>query len=217
MRVSLSSLVYHAQLPILVVLGCLGLWSPWSQSGLSRPTSLTWIALSSLLARSFGLSLQTATTTVTIFAIVLCAAGAGMRLWSRMGAARRNQAGARTLGALLVVASISILMPPSGALLFVFGAIATVAVATWLASTPANTLHGARAQAPRADAAEERSSLRVLSLALAQESFPVGFAACMASLAWSYSAQLLIRALFVCFGAALVIRALLPRTANVLA
>jgi putative Mn2+ efflux pump MntP len=196
----------YLQWPLIVGLGLLGLWEPWNQGAVSQPSSLVWIASATVLSKLFVLNLSIATYMVTIAAVVLCFLGASLRIWSQMepesNTARLSRAAGR-VGTILVALAISILMPPAGAALFLLGV---------LLIPPLFDLAGLRPdlKVKRSAPSVAATGASSLLLALGRESFSVTLAFCLASLAWRFSAELLIRALFICFGASLVIRALLP-------
>lgn len=173
----------------------LGFWAPWLRYGKSAgPVSTTWLELSGEL--SHWVRLETASEIVTVAAIGLAAVGTALRIWGAArargfsGTGRLAQLGsARYLGALLFGLGISILMPPSGAALFlVLGFVQLLRLAL-------------------REGTAERVSRPLWARALAAETFYVAMTACFAVLAWRYNANLLIQALLICFGCSLVMRA----------
>jgi|SRR6185437_9377140 len=174
----------------------LGFWAPWLRYGKSAgPVSTTWLELSGEL--SHWMRLETASEVITITAIALAALGTVLRIWGTAhargfdGTERLAHLGsARYLGALLFGLGISILMPPSGAVLFlVLGFIQLLRLAF---------REGAAEVAPKP----------LWGRALVAETFYVAMTVCFAVLAWRYNASLLIQALLICFGCSLVMRAL---------
>lgn len=173
----------------------LGFWAPWLRYGRSAgPVSTTWLELSGEL--SHWMRLETATEIVTMAAIVLAAFGTALRIWST--ARKRGFSGSswlahlgnvRYFGALLFGLAISILMPPSGAALFLaLGLIQLMRLAL-------------------REGTAEIASEPLWGRAFALEAFYLAMTVCLAVLAWRYNATLLIQALLICFGFSLVLRA----------
>jgi len=225
---------------LIAAIYCLGFWAPWTRYGDVPPDTTAWLAVSTTLARWGWLPLDQATLLVTSLAIACAFAGAALRLWgtaflgssivqsSAMHATQVMAAGPYRhlrnplyLGSLLFALSVAILMPPSGALVFI------VAVAVFyfrlilgeedfLTSQLGEPYRQYRQRVPRllpsprpripAPAARAQWLQAFLG-----EILPVGFALCLATLAWRYEPRLLIRCLLVCFGLSLVARALLPK------
>ena len=174
----------------------LGFWAPWLRYGKSAgPVSTIWLEFSGEL--SHWMRLETASVVVTVAAIALAALGTALRIWGTAHTKSFEGAGSlarlrdsRYLGALLFGLAISILMPPSGAALFLvlgFVQLVRLALREETAGRPAEPLWGR---------------------ALAAETFYVAMTACFAVLAWRYNVSLLIQALLICFGCSLVMRAL---------
>lgn len=124
------------------------------------------------------------------------------------------------LGSLLFGVGISILMPPSGALVFFIG---LCLLQSTLIRGEERFLNGRWGDAyreyrrrvprllPRLRAAVAAPKVRPQWLHAAfSEIWAIGFALCFAVLAWRYNAMILIKCLVICFGISLVLRALLP-------
>lgn len=122
-------------------------------------------------------------------------------------------------GSFLFALGVSILMPPGGALFFLV-ALALFELA--LISGEERFLAGALGDEyrqyrqsvppllPGAGSRPNASARQPRWLeALLAEIYPVGYTLCFAVLAWRYNAFLLIKCLIICFGAAIVVRALL--------
>jgi protein-S-isoprenylcysteine O-methyltransferase Ste14 len=225
---------------IIVALFCLGFSAPWDRIGAAAPATTAWLALSTTLARLHWLSLEQATLLVTSLAIFCAIAGAALRFWGtaflgasivHSGAMHGDQVMAAGpyrhlrnplyLGSILFAVSVAILMPPSGAAVFI------VAVCVFyfrlILGEEAFLAHkiGAPYQEycqcvprllpslrPRIPAPPTRPQWLAAFIA---EILPLGFALCLAVLAWRYEPELLIRCLLVCFGLSLVAKALLPK------
>jgi len=124
------------------------------------------------------------------------------------------------LGTLLLALGFSILMPPSGALVFLVGLclleLALIRgeerfLSGKLGDAYREYRHRVPRLVPRLRVALAASNVhpRWLYAAFA-EIWGIGFALCFAVLAWRYNAMILIKCLVICFGLSLVLRALLP-------
>jgi protein-S-isoprenylcysteine O-methyltransferase Ste14 len=221
----------------LSLVGFYAPWLRLGPSGHPNPMRLwSWLAIEA--ARTGLLATSTAYIAVTVVAVVLAFAGACLRVWGTAYLGHfviRNktmQAGAVMasgpyrhvrnplyLGTLLISFAIAILMPASGALFF---AIAMFALVLRLIGGEEAFLVGQLGEAyseyskavpsllpslrPRLAASTARP--RWLQ-ALVSECLPVSVAACFAALAWSYDANLMTRCILVCFGASLIVHALI--------
>lgn len=184
---------FRFRLWISFALCILGFWSPWLRYGsLATPLTTTRLEIAGELSR--WISLQTASDVLTLAAILLAAVGAVMRVW---GTARISRLPSRWnyLGDLLFAMAIAIFMPPSGAAVFLLLSIVQFSRLTLLAN-PAT-------QTPRIS----------LGHAILAEAFYIAMTVAFAALAWSYNPTLLIQALLICFGLALVMRAFVPQIA----
>ncbi len=210
-----NTLYFPLRTLALFLIYVLGLWAPWTRFS-GEPVTLLWLVLSSQLVSTGWMGLQYATNTVTICAILLAFFGAILRVWgsARLSAAAEDRGFDKGrsaaspvrlvrsplyIGALLFALSVTILMPPTGALAFLIAVLLFSALLV---------------------PADERA-LRVSSMPPAKPSwrwghavfgelFLVSFTVCLAVFAWRFNAQLLIRCLFICFGVSLIARALLP-------
>lgn len=231
---------FRFRMLIAGVLYVLGFWAPWTRYGNVAPDTTAWLALSTWIARLHALSLDQATMLVTGLAILCAAAGAALRVWGTaylgstvvlsgsMHADALMAAGPYRLlrnplylGTWIFSLGVAILMPPSGALFFViamgiFYLRLIMEEEDFLAEQMGAPYDEYRRRVPRVlpsptprvPAPGVRP--RWLEAAIA-ECYPVGFALCLAVLAWRYEPMLLIRCLLVCFGISLVARAMLPK------
>ncbi|GGH02086.1 methyltransferase family protein [Silvibacterium dinghuense] len=219
----------------------LGFWTPWLRygAGAARVTT-TWLELSGELGRV--MPLETASLTITLAALACIAAGAAFRVWgtaylggSIVQSATMHAQGVVAagpyrhvrnplyFGAWLFGVGISILMPVTGALVFIVLSFVQV-LRLILREEP--YLTGQQGQAyldycarvprfvPSAKPKLAASSLHpAWAQAMVAESFYLTMLIAFAVLAWRYNAQLLTQALLVCFGLSLVVRALFVRKA----
>jgi protein-S-isoprenylcysteine O-methyltransferase Ste14 len=226
--------LFRFRVLIFTVLYFVGFYAPWSRLlNPSHPLPNTWIELSGLAARTSLFNLSSATVFVTFMAIACAVGGAGLRWWATayLGAGVMNDKSLRAdhvmasgpyrylrnplyLGNLLTCASISILMPVDGAIVFLLGCtLLTMALVAAEGPHLAQQLGSAydtyRAQIPSFLPAI-RSQLAASTVrprwaqGLAAEVFHVGYAVCLVIFAWQYNVEVLIRCLLVCFGLALV-------------
>ena len=224
---------------IAVTLYLLGFWAPWTRYGAVAPDTTAWLALPTTLARWHWLPIGQATILVTVLAILFACAGAALRLWgtSYLGSsivhAGAMQAGGVMvggpyrfvrnplyLGTWMFALGVSILMPPTGAIFFlvamaVFYLRLILGEEDYLARQIGEPYREYCRRVPRLvpslrpRVASPAAKPRWIEGAVA-ETLPLGFAVCLAILAWRYQPQLLIQCLLVCFGISLVARALLP-------
>lgn len=207
----------------------LGIWAPWEPPG-----STTWLELSGQLAR--WLPLKTSSIVVTSVALLLALSGTIFRVWgtaylgssvvksSTMHAQEVVAVGPYRyvrnplyLGSFLFGASVTILMPPSGA---IFALIASLVQMLRLILREEPYMETEQGKAYLAY--KRRVPRLVPSIvprvprtpaqpqwwqAILAEIFYVSMGACFAVLAWRYNANLMIRALLICFGLSLVVRA----------
>jgi protein-S-isoprenylcysteine O-methyltransferase Ste14 len=228
-----TPILFRFRVVIFTALYFLGFYAPWSRYVNAGPVSTTWITLSAGLARTQWVDYAQATITVTLLAVCLGLAGAVLRLWATayIGAGVMNDKSLRAdhivasgpyrylrnplyLGNLLTTMSVSILMPPSGAIVFIAG-VTLLTIALVAAEGPhlAQQLGTAYATyrkqipafipaiSPHVAAADVRPRW---AQALAAESFHVGFALCLLIFAWQYNVDTLIRCLLICFGISMV-------------
>lgn len=231
---------FRFRILIAVLLYVLGFWAPWTRLGAVAPDNTAWLALSTWLARLNWLSLIQATVLVTSLAIFFVFAGAALRIWgasylgsgvvqsSEMHAGRVVAAGPYRfvrnplyLGTWCFSLGVAILMPPSGALFFLLASFVfyfrlivgeEAFLMAQLGESCASYLRTVPRIVPSLRPRVSGSGLRTQwGQGLLGEVFPLGFACCLAVLAWDYDAHLLVKCVLVCFGLSLVTRAALPR------
>lgn len=230
---------------IQIVIVFLGFWAPWidlSSTGALDPgwrvATLEWLALE--ISRMGIVSFTVAAPVVIVAGALAAGAGAVLRVW---GAAYLGfevvhhgdmQAGAVMaagpyryvrnplyLGGWFMMAAISLLMPPTGALFtmilvtvfylrLILGEEAFLAVKLgdpyreYLRAVP-RLLPRFRSGLPRASAQPH------WLIALLTELNPIGIFVALACLSWTYNNLLMIKAILISFGISLVVRALMPR------
>ncbi|MFT4112515.1 methyltransferase family protein [Silvibacterium sp.] len=219
----------------------LGFWAPWLRYGREAGHATTaWLELSGELGRV--MPLEAASLTVTLAALVCLLAGAAFRLWGTAylggsvvqsatmharavvaGGPYRHVRNPLYFGAWLFGAGVAILMPASGALVFIVLSLVQVLrlilrEEPYLAEQQGQAYLDYRARVPRflpsLRARLEASALHpAWPQAAVAESFYLAMALAFLALAWRYNAQLLTQALLVCFGLSLVVRALFVRKA----
>lgn len=198
----------------------------------------TWLVVSSLIAGTHSLSLNSATLFVTVVALLSGIAGTALRVWgtAHLGATAmtgsdmlagqmvvsgpyRHLRNPLYLGLWLLTIPIILLMPVAGAIfvllmlsLFLLRIIG--GEESHLGEKLGESYHSYRAQVPRLVPTPivtmSHSGVRPRWMqALVAEIFALGFTICFAFLAWRYNAQLLTRCLIVCFGISLIVRALM--------
>ncbi|HEX4006161.1 MAG TPA: isoprenylcysteine carboxylmethyltransferase family protein [Acidobacteriaceae bacterium] len=225
---------------IIVSLYCLGFYAPWTRFGDVAPDTTAWLALSTTLARWNWLPLDQVTLLVTSLAIFFGVAGAALRFWGTayLGASivhsgaihadrvmaagpYRHLRNPLYFGSMLFALSVSILMPPSGAVFFlvaiaVFYFRLILSEEDFLARQIGAPYQEYRRRVPRVLPSPRprvpAPTVRPQWLqAFPGEILPIGYALCLAALAWRYEPRLLEQCLLVCFGLSLVGRALLPK------
>jgi protein-S-isoprenylcysteine O-methyltransferase Ste14 len=230
---------FRFRLPIGALIYGLGFGLPWVIYSAGGPrVTTTWLELSGALARTGALTVETSIVAVTWVAIVLATIGAALRVWGtayigaavmtsgQLHAQRVLAAGPYRyvrnplyLGSFVFACSVAILMAPIGSVVFLVLLLVQIlrligSEEAYLAAEQGETYLAYKARVPRfipslmprvpASAANPRWVRAILA-----ETYPVGMALCFAVLAWRYNADLLIRAVIVCFGLSLVSRALL--------
>lgn len=240
-----TSFEFRHRALVLVAIYVLGFWAPWERwlRGASS-VSTTWLELSGALASAHWLSLSKATILITVLAILFAIQGAFFRVWgtaylgvgvvhnvafygSSVVAAGpyRYVRNPLYLGSLIFSLAIALLMPPTGAVFFliaqaVFYFRLVLAEESHLAAQQGEAYLVYKQRVPRfcwslrPRVPVSPAKPKWLSGVLA-ESYNVGMAACFAILAWRYNAYLLIKCVIICFGASLVIRAMLPGKSEV--
>lgn len=233
---------FRFRLIIGLLIYVLGFWAPWARYfGGSGRLSTTWLELPGAIASAHWLSLENATIIVTVFALLCAIKGTVFRVWGTayLGAAVVHDGsmhGAQVvaagpyrytrnplyMGSCIFSIAVAILMPPTGAIFFlaataIFHFRLILAEEAHLAARQGEAYLTYKQRVPRfwrsVRARVPASSAKPQWItSLLGESFYIGFTACFAILAWRYNSYLLIKALIICFGASLVIRAMLPRT-----
>jgi protein-S-isoprenylcysteine O-methyltransferase Ste14 len=234
-----TALDFRLRFFILAIIFLLGFWAPWCASlGWSRGT--TWLALSSLLYRSGWLTFSAATNTVLLVAIVLLALAAWLRLWGsayvgagivqsqRMhghalladGPYRRTR-NPLYLGILLHAIGLSILMPPSGAILcivlvWLFQIRLALAEESFLSAQFGDTYRAYQARVPRflpapTPQVPSGGAHPHWLQGMLGEIYPLGAVVVFAAFGWGLNSNTLIRGILVALGISIVVRALLPR------
>ncbi|WP_161557522.1 methyltransferase family protein [Acidisarcina polymorpha] len=231
---------FRFRVAIICVLYFLGFFAPWERFGAAAspyPRRLwSWLAI--LLARNNLLSLGNAYLVVTIATVTIAILGALLRVWGTAYLGNfvmrhpAMQAGAVMaagpyrylrnplyLGMMLTASAVAVLMPVSGAVVFLAGmlllTIRLIAAEEFFLSAqlgPDYALYRKSVPSilPMARTRPAASPARPRWLqGIVAESFPVGTAACFAILAWSYDADLLTRCILVCFGGSLIVHALI--------
>ena len=231
---------FRFRVGIAGLLYVLGFWAPWTRYGAVAPDTTAWLALSTTVARWGWLRLDHSTMLVTGLAIFCAAAGALLRIWgtSYLGSTVVQSGGMQAgtlmaagpyrflrnplyLGTWIFSLGVAILMPPSGAVVFLAGTVLfytrlILGEEDYLAKQMGSPYEEYRRRVPRllpslaprvaASGAQPNWLEGVVA-----ECYPAGFALCLAALAWRYEPILLTRCLIVCFGISLVARAVLPR------
>jgi protein-S-isoprenylcysteine O-methyltransferase Ste14 len=235
-----SAVEFRLRMLIQVVLVVLGFWAPWARSWVPsaefapRISLLQWLALN--LSRLGIITFSASAVVVIVFAALIAGLGALLRVWGAayLGTTTihhdRMQAGElmadgpyRFLrnplyaGNWCMMAAISLLMPPSGALFTL--PLVTIFYLRLIFSEEAFLerrlgdpyrlyLRAVPRLFPRI-----RSGLPPAGrkphwlIALLTEINPIGIFAVFACLSWSYDNLLMVKAIVVCFGLSLVVRA----------
>jgi protein-S-isoprenylcysteine O-methyltransferase Ste14 len=235
--------MFRFRVAILLALYAIGFTAPWNyllvrNAAPAAPTA--WLWLSVWITRLHLLPLDQATLVVTSLAVSFACAGALLRFWGasylgpsivHSGAMHGDAVVAAGpyrfvrnplyLGSWALALAISILMPPSGALVFliacpIFYFRLILGEEAYLAQRLGAPYQEYRRLVPRLI-----PGLRTRIAApavrpnwlegLLGECFALGAALCISVLAWRYEPELLDRCLLVCFGLSLIARALLPK------
>jgi protein-S-isoprenylcysteine O-methyltransferase Ste14 len=235
---------YRFRIVIGFVLYVLGFWAPWARylGGTGR-VSTTWLELSGALASAHWLSLSNATVLVTSIAILCAVKGTIFRVWgtANLGTAIVHDAsmhGSQVvaagpyryvrnplyIGTFIFSMAVSILMPPTGAIFFLLAQAffyfrLILGEEAYLTAQLGEAYLAYKGRVPRLwlslRARVPASPVRPQWLtSVLAESFYIGLTGCFAVFAWRYNAYLLTKCLIICFGASLVLRALLPRKIN---
>jgi protein-S-isoprenylcysteine O-methyltransferase Ste14 len=235
---------FRFRIAIGFLLYVLGFWAPWVRylGGPGR-VSTTWLELSGGLASLHWLSLANATILITVVALLCAIKGTTFRVWGTayLGTAvvhDKSMHGSEVvaagpyryvrnplyMGTFIFSIAISILMPPTGAIFFlaaqaIFYYRLILGEEAYLAAQQGEAYLAYKQKVPRLwrslRARVPASPVKPQWLtSLLAESYYVSFTACFAILAWRYNAYLLIKCVIVCFGASLVIRAILPQASK---
>jgi len=228
---------------IILLLYMVGFWAPWTWTAghYLPPASTAWLGLSTALAR-WGMNLEAATWLVTGLAIVAGLAGGWLRFWGtaylsapvvHSGAMLGDQIMAAGpyryvrnplyLGSILLAISIAILMPPSGAAVFLvlialFYFRLILGEEAFLAGQQGEPYLQYKEHVPRLVPSlrprlARKQATPQWGMSLLSEALGLAWPLCLAVLAWRYNPLLLVRCLLVCFGLSLVLRAFLPKRA----
>jgi protein-S-isoprenylcysteine O-methyltransferase Ste14 len=227
-----GSLLFRFRVFIFVLLYLVGFWAPWDVRSGSRDT--LWLAASTWLARTGWISLASATLVVTLAALVCLVVGAILRVWATAYIGSGVMSGFTMhgdkvvaagpyryvrnplyLGAWLLALGVSILMPPSGAAVFLVALSIFVSVLIseeerFLALKQGDLYQQYRRSVPRLlprSAGVPSSGSPHWWQAILAETYPIAFTICFALYAWRYNARILIRYLLICYGISLVMRA----------
>lgn len=235
---------FRFRILIAILLYTVGFWAPWTRYGAVAPDTTAWLAVSAWVARLGWLPLNQTALLVTWLAIVLVFAGTALRIWgtSYLGSAvvhsSAMQAGQVVaagpyrfvrnplyLGTWCFSLGVSILMPPSGAVVFLLATFVfyfrlILGEEAYLEAQLGEPYANYRRSVPRlVPSVRPRVSASGLCAQWGQgvlgEIFPLAFAICLAVLAWNYDAHLLLKCVLVCFGLSLITRAALPRAQTV--
>jgi protein-S-isoprenylcysteine O-methyltransferase Ste14 len=219
----------------------LGFWAPWARYFGSGRLSTTWLELPGAIASAHWLSLENATLVVTVIALLCAIQGTFFRVWGTayLGTAivhdnsvygtevvaagpYRYTRNPLYMGTFIFSFAVSLLMPPTGAIFFlvaqaIFYYRLILGEEAYLAAKQGEAYLAYKRKVPRfwrslhARVAATQARPQWLNSILA-ESYYISFTACFAILARRYNSYLLIKCLIICFGASLVVRAILPQT-----
>jgi protein-S-isoprenylcysteine O-methyltransferase Ste14 len=222
---------------LMVAVIFVGFWAPWTEwlhLG-TRTTAWLWLGFE---AGSLGLSSTAGIQLVTALTILIAALAAAIRIWGTayLGTGIVNNAQMKAgrvmadgpyryvrnplyLGSFLMVAAISVLMPPSGALftLVVLGLFLLRLILgeeTFLAARLGDAYAAYKwavprlipSLRPRVPAGGQTPNWGV---AILSEITPLGVLASFAVLSWQYNSFLLSRAVLISFGISLVVKAVI--------
>lgn len=234
-----TAIEFRLRLTLMVAIIALGFWSPWIEGWHigQRISLFEWSALE--LSRLGLLPFTAASPAVIVIASLLAAAGAILRVWgtaylspaivthAEMKAGSvladgpyRYVRNPLYLGSWCMVAAMSFIMPPTGALFvmvvltlfllrLILGEEAFLTArlgepyVAYLRATP-RLFPRLRTNLPSA------GSKPNWGRALIAELNPIGVFFIVAVLSWSYDNRLMVRAVLICFGMSLVVRALIP-------
>jgi protein-S-isoprenylcysteine O-methyltransferase Ste14 len=235
-----SSIEFRLRMLIQVVIVFLGFWAPWI--GMldvgGRVATLEWLALE--ISRTGIASFTFAAPMVIVFGALCALAGAILRVWGaaylgydvvhhgQMQGGSVMAAGPYRyvrnplyLGGWFMMAAISLLMPPTGALftmvlVTVFYLRLILGEEAFLAAKLGEPYRDYLRAVPRL-MPRLRSSLPCANaqphwlIALLTEVNPIGIFVALVFFSWTYNNLLMIKAVLISFGVSLVVRALMPR------
>jgi protein-S-isoprenylcysteine O-methyltransferase Ste14 len=242
MRVKATQFEFRFRLFIILLIYMLGFWAPWTWANgrYAPPPTTTWLAIPTMVARWGWLRLDQATLMVTGLAILFGFAGAALRVWGTayLSASIVHSAAMHGdevmaagpyryvrnplyLGSWFLGVSIAILMPPSGALIFLvllalFYFRLILGEEDFLAKQIGEGYLEYKRRVPRlvpslGARVPKPPAQPEWAWSVVAEFLPVSYPVCLAALAWRYEPQLLVRCLLICFGLSLVMRAFLPK------
>ena len=235
-----SAFEFRFRLILMTFVIVLGFWAPWIEWLHWGTRSTMWLWLGFELG-GLGIAATKGIEAVTVLAILVAGLAAGIRIWGtaylgtrivnntemKAGAVMADGPYRRVrnplyLGSWLMVAAISVLMPPTGALLTmallsIFLLRLILAEESFLTSQLGEPYTAYKNAVPRlipslrpgVAAGGQRPNW---GRALLGEVMPLGVLASFAALSWQYNAGLLIRAVLISFGLSLVVRALILPT-----
>jgi protein-S-isoprenylcysteine O-methyltransferase Ste14 len=241
--VGASAIEFRLRMLIMTVIVMMGFWAPWIETwGIGdRISLLEWLALE--LGRLGVVRFTVATPVVIVVSVLLAAMAVVLRVWGTayLGTGTVNNAEMKAgavmadgpycyvrnplyLGSWCMLAAMAFVMPPTGALFtmvlttifllrLILGEEAFLSVK--LGETYKAYLHAVPRLFPllRSSLARRGNKPHWLRAVLAELN-PIGVFVTLAFLSWHYDNWLLIKALLVCFGVSLVVRALLPGNAS---
>lgn len=235
-----TKLEFRFRLILMTLVIVLGFWSPWIEWlhwGL-RTTAWLWLGFE---LGGLGIASTRAIELVTALTIVVAAVAAWFRVWGTayLGTTTVHNAEMKAglvmadgpyrhvrnplyIGSWLMVAALSVLMPPTGALftmalLTIFLVRLILGEEAFLTAKLGDPYSAYQNAVPRllpslrtrVTAGGQRPDW---GRALLGEVMPLGVLVSFATLSWQYDARLLTRAILISFGLSLVVRALvLPR------
>jgi protein-S-isoprenylcysteine O-methyltransferase Ste14 len=232
-----SAVEFRFRMIIMTLAVVLGFAAPWIELLHLGTRTTTWLWLGFELG-GLGVSANVAIKAVTFLTILVAAFAAAVRIWGTaylgFGTVvnQEMKAGAVMadgpyrfvrnplyIGSWMMMAAISVLMPPTGALvtmillsIFLFRLI--LGEEAFLAKQLGDSYLAYRKAVPRlipslrpcVTASGQRPNW---TRAMLGELMPVGVLVSFAALSWQYDSELLIRAVLISFGLSLVVRALM--------
>jgi protein-S-isoprenylcysteine O-methyltransferase Ste14 len=224
---------------INAVIIVLGFWAPWIEAWHlgSRISLLEWLALE--LSRAVSLPFTVATPVVIVAGAVIAGLGAFLRVWGTayLGSAIVQSGDMQAAGVLddgpyrfvrnplylglwCMVLALTLMMPPTGAvfvlvLLTVFVLRLILGEEAFLSSELGEPYRAYLAAVPRLIPRLRTTIQRGMRKpdwlrGVLSELLPIGVFFTLAALSWTYDNRLMGRAILICFGISLVVRAVLP-------